>query len=146
MLAIQRTGLVARVAILGGLMLVTAACSQAQTSSEDRSPAPGAPVSPTASFEAAPTELPARVEQTVPPTVIPTAGALEASEGVTGDPEDGTTDMDVGRTEPAVTEAQAPPTEEPFVPSDRTGFTPTSADTVMLASGDLQFVEFFAFW
>lgn len=51
-------------------------------------------------------------------------------------------------TKPPLTEVppNPAPTQVAFVPSERTGFTPTDPSSVVLASGQVQFIEFFAFW
>jgi hypothetical protein len=58
--------------------------------------------------------------------------------------------MDVLETETPATEAAPPPTptgaERTYAPSSRTALEATDPSSLDLTSGELQFVEFFAFW
>ena len=109
------------------LALAVGACN-GQTSSPAESPSKGdvAPPAPTATQAVPAVDEPTEIEQA---QTKPTDAGEEKA-----------------MPEEVVDTPAASPTEVAFVPSDRLGFTPTSPSTVNLASGQLQFVEFFAFW
>lgn len=53
-----------------------------------------------------------------------------------------TSEADAGSSQPAATEAG----QGGQIPTPRAGLTATDPETVLLASGEIQLVEFFAFW
>lgn len=156
---IPRLGLLSLVALLL-LALTLAACSGAGSSSE---PAVSAVVEPTSMVTQVPTEAVAYPLETAPPAAVAPQEAYPAAEGqaVVAYPgaELSYPGPEGAYLPPARQDAQptqlatepARPTQaavEPAQPTraPRVEFVATDPATVQLASGQVQLVEFFAFW
>ncbi len=120
-------------------VLVLSACSSVRA--EDAAPAGGEVASVAASPVPAATataQQPKQIGQSDTPAAEPEA--TEAGLSATLSPASPTAEI------PAASPTELAPTPIVFVPSDRTGLVSTDPATFNLASGQLQLVEFMAFW